>query len=108
MSTGLLGQPMKITEILAGTTAYMSSPLFGTKLPAGKTWLKVDFQQLAKSQGLNDPMSLMSQNPTQALGRLEAAGTVKEVGTETIDGVATTRYRVTALDITKLPQGAKL
>ena len=40
--------------------------------------------------------------------QLEAAGSVKSVGTETIDGVETTHYHVANLDLSKLPHGAKL
>jgi hypothetical protein len=49
----------------------------------------------------------MSQSPAQMLKQLEGAGSVKSLGTETIDGVQTTHYQLT-IDISKLPQGAKI
>lgn len=101
------GKSGKINEVLDGTTIYLSSPLFTRGLPSGKKWLKLDLAAFGKAQGINYS-SLMSQSPTQALQRLEAAGTVTQVGSETIDGVATTHFRVEHLDISKLPQGAKI
>ncbi|MDX6482098.1 MAG: hypothetical protein QOG85_2608 [Gaiellaceae bacterium] len=103
----LMGQDVRMNEILTGTTIYMSSPLFSAELPAGKTWMKLDLEKLGQSHGI-DYSSLMSQSPTQTLQRLGAAGSVKSVGTETIDGVETTHYQVTNLDISKLPQGSKI
>lgn len=108
VSFSAMGQNGTVHEILDGTTIYMSSSLFSQSLPAGKTWVKVDFAALAKAQGIN-MSSLLSQSPSQALQRLEAAGTVNEVGTETIDGAATTHYRLTNLDASKLlPKGTSI
>ena len=103
---GLLGKDIKMQEILDGTTIYMGSPLFASQM-GGKKWVKVDLAQLGKVQGL-DMTSLMSRNPAQAIEQLEAAGTVTKVGTETINGDSTTHFRVTNLDPSKLPQGAKI
>lgn len=96
-----------IDEILSGTDIYLRSPLFTSQLPAGKTWMKLDLQKFGKSQGL-DFSALMSQSPTQALQRLEASGTVTRVGTETIDGTATTHFRVENVDLSKIPAGTKI
>lgn len=101
------GMNGKIDEVLDGTTIYMSSPLFSTGLPAGKKWVKLDLATFGKSQGI-DYSALMSRSPTQAFQQLEAAGKVTKVGSATIDGVRTTHFRVEHLDISKLPQGAKL
>ena len=94
--------------VLAGTAIYMSSPLMAQDLPAGKTWVKIDLAAAARANGGVDISSLISRSPTQALQQLEAAGAVTQVGTQTLDGVATTHYRVKNLDLSKLPQGAKL
>lgn len=107
MSTSVLGRSVQFTAIEDGTTIYMKSPLLSSQLPGGKTWMKLDLQKAGSKLGI-DYSSLMSQSPTSALQRLEAAGSVKSVGTESIDGVQTTHYQVTNLDISKLPQGAKL
>ncbi len=103
----LAGQKIRLNEVIDGTTIYMQSPLFSSQLPNGKTWMKVDLQKYGSKLGI-DYSSLMSASPSSALKELEAAGTVKTVGTETIDGVQTTHYQVTNLDLSKLPQGEKL
>ena len=107
MSMSVLGQKVQFNAVEDGTTIYMQSPMFSSQLPGGKTWMKLDLQKAGSKLGI-DYSSLMSQSPTQALQQLEAAGSVKSVGTETIDGVETTHYQVTNLDISKMPQGAKI
>jgi len=107
MSMSLMGQNMTFNAVEDGTTMYMQSPMLTSKLPAGKTWAKIDLQKANAARGI-DTSSLMSQNPAQALQRVEAAGTVKSLGTETIDGVETTHYQVTNIDVSKLPQGSKI
>jgi hypothetical protein len=107
MSTSLMGQDVKINAVQDGTTIYMQSPAFSAELPSGKTWMKLDLQKAGAASGLNYS-SLMSRSPAQALQQLEAAGSVKNLGTETIDGVETTHYQVTNLDLSKMPQGAKI
>lgn len=102
-----MGQNLTYTMVQDGTTMYVSSPLLDSRLPTGKKWMKIDLAKLGRAKGI-DFQSLMSRSPAQALQQLEAAGSVKNVGPETIDGVDTTHYQVTNLDITKLPQGAKV
>lgn len=101
------GRNLHIHEVLDGTTIYLRSPAYDSQLPAGKTWMKLDLQKAGASKGINYS-SLMSQSPARSLLQLEAAGTVKSIGAETIDGVYTTHYQVTNLDISKLPQGANI
>jgi hypothetical protein len=95
-----------LDAVLDGTSFYFKSPLFADILPKGKTWLKLDLQKLGASQGI-DFSALLSQDPTQAFTQLRAAGDMKEVGDETIDGAETTHYRG-HVDLSKLPQGAKI
>jgi hypothetical protein len=98
--SGLSGS---IDEVIDGTTIYMRSPLFASSLPAGKTWIKLDLQKALASKGV-DFSALLSQDPGQALTRLQSSGHVTKVGDETIDGSATTHYRGT-IDPAKLPKG---
>jgi hypothetical protein len=107
LAASVAGHNISIHEVVVGTTAYMSSQLFAAALPSGKTWLKLDMQQVGKSQGINYNQ-LLSQTPSNSLQRLEAAGTVTSVGPDTVYGTATTHYRVTNLDLSKVPQAAKL
>lgn len=101
------GRNTHIREVISGTTVYLNSPVYRSQLPAGKTWMKLDLQKVGASQGINYS-SLMSQSPVRSLLQLDAAGSVKSIGAETIDGVETTHYQVTNLDLSKLPQGAKI
>jgi hypothetical protein len=91
--------------IIDGSTMYMSSPLFAAGLPGGKKWLKLDLAKFGGQAGL-DLGSLMqsaSQDPTQMLRFLKgASGDITKLGTETVRGQPTTRYRAT-IDFTKIP-----
>jgi hypothetical protein len=93
---------VKFSEIVDGKTLYLRAP----GMPGGKSWLKADLATVSASTHI-DLLQSMSQSPVQALQRLEAAGTVKQVGTDTIDGVQTTHFQVTNLDPSKLVHGAK-
>jgi len=112
----MVSQRIQMDAVIDGATMYvrspllgsfMQSPLSGSQLENGKSWVKVDLQKAEAANGV-DYSSVMSQSPTQALHQLEAAGSVESIGTEMIDGVATTHYQVTNLDLSKLPQGAKI
>jgi hypothetical protein len=100
------GINVEIDEVLTGTTIYMKSPLLAAALPAGKTWVKVDLEKIGKSQGI-DFNQLLAQTPSQSFSQLKAAGSVTEVGDETVGGVATTHYRA-KIDLSKIPQGGKI
>jgi hypothetical protein len=106
LTANTMGMPITISEILHGATIYMSSPLFAGSLPGGKKWFRLDLEKVGKAQGI-DFSALMGQSPAQSLAQLQAAGTVRRVGTETVDGVQATHYRV-HVDISKLPQAAKI
>jgi hypothetical protein len=83
---------------------YMRVPAFSKLIPNAKPWLKIDLNTLTKGQGIDFTQFLQTaggQDPTQALQMLRSVGDVKEVGTEQIDGVDTTKYSGT-LDPRKL------
>ena len=87
-------QALTMKEVVKDTTIYMSSDVFRSELPFGKTWLSMDIAKTTKALGL-DPSALSSstQSPTEALATLRASGgRVTKVGAETIDGVPTTHY----------------
>ena len=100
------GMSGSMDTILHSTTLYVSSPLLGSFLPSGKTWVKLDLQKLGRANGL-DLSALMAQTPSDALAQLSAVGSATTVGPETIDGVETTHYRV-QIDPSKLPDAAKI
>jgi hypothetical protein len=73
---------------------YMDLPFLASKLPAGKTWLRLDLEQAGKSAGidLSQLMSQSNQNPAQTLDMLRASGDVTEVGSDIVNGESTTEY----------------
>lgn len=77
---------------------YIRVPSLASQLPGGQQWFKLDLSKLGASTGL-DLGKLMSGSqlqPTDLLSTLEADGAkVHRVGPATVDGAATTHYRVT-------------
>lgn len=94
-AAGVEGSDEPAEVIVDGTTFYMRFPLLSGLIPGGKPWLKFDLQTLGAEQGLDlgQLQQLNQGDPSQILGYLRGAGTVEEVGTETINGVETTHYR---------------
>jgi hypothetical protein len=83
---------------------YMRLPAFSKLIPGAKPWVKVDVNQVAKSNAFNFSQLLQtagSQDPTQALAMIQSVGNVQKVGSEQIDGVDTTKY-AGAIDPEKL------
>lgn len=105
VSIALGGAQTSLDEVLNGTTIYASSPLFSAVLPAGKTWLKIDLQNPPKSLGAAAP-ALTSQDPSALFARLKALTGLKQVATQTVGGVETTRYRG-RIDVSKLPAASQ-
>lgn len=68
-----------------GLTVYMSMPALATGLLDGKSWMKLDFSELAEA-----PAS--STDARAILGQLRAVGDARRVGSERVRGVPTTRY----------------
>jgi hypothetical protein len=81
-----------------------------TQLPGDKQWIKLDFSKLGQAAGV-DVGKLLSGSqfqPSDLLSMLKGEGaTVRKVGPATIDGVATTHYRV-AIDVAKVLQARGL
>jgi hypothetical protein len=101
---GLLGPRLKngsmkeiVLEQGGDYVIYMRIPFLSSQLPSGKAWLKLDLSKLGKAAGV-DVGKLLSGSqlqPTDLLSMLKADGAdVTKLGPATIDGVATTGYRV--------------
>jgi hypothetical protein len=89
---------------------YLRIPLLSSELPGGKAWVKLDLSELGKSEGidLGQLTSGGQLQPNDLLGMLEGEGAkVHTVGPATIDGVATTHYRVT-IDLAKALESSGL
>lgn len=106
LSLDAAGKQIEMDEVMQGTTIYMKSALFTPTLPSGKTWVSIDLEQAGKKLGI-DFNKFAQQNPTDLLGALKKAGSVQKVGTDVVDGVDTTHYKVT-VDLAKAPNGAQL
>jgi hypothetical protein len=87
-----------IQMIIRYPVIYMNMPLLASKLPEGKTWLKLDIAKAAQAAGINASQlsSLNQTDPTQFLQYLRgSSGNVTVTGSETLFGVSTTRYHTT-------------
>jgi hypothetical protein len=86
---------------------YLSlGPLVASQLPGGKQWIELDLSKLGKSAGvdLSKLMSGTQFQPGDLLSMLKSDGAmVHKVGPATIDGAATTHYRV-SIDVAKALQ----
>lgn len=102
---------LDLSELIDGTVFYVKlPPALAGKLPGASTrpWIKIDLAKAASAAGIPGLSSLLgnpaSSNPAAMLDYLRAvSGSVKKVGTGTVDGHSTTHYRAT-LDLTKYPK----
>ncbi len=76
---------------------YVNVPSLASVLPGGMAWIKADVDKAASLAGgnLGQALGVSGQSPAQTLELLRGAGTVVQVGTDTIDGADVTHYRAT-------------
>jgi hypothetical protein len=89
---------------------YMQLGFLSSQLPGGKQWIKLDVSKLGKAAGLDVGRLLSGTQfqPSDLLGMLTSEGAkVQKLGPATVDGVATTHYRVT-IDLAKVLQSKGL
>ncbi|MFN2589145.1 MAG: hypothetical protein ABR518_00025 [Actinomycetota bacterium] len=85
-----LGQ---VEMVMDGTVFYMRSPAFTQTGGLSTPWIKFDLEELTAGAVDLQTLSSSRTDPTQALEYLRGMGEVTKVGTEEIDGTATTHYR---------------
>jgi hypothetical protein len=95
-----LGAPSdwKVEAIQDGTRFYVSSPLFESALPAGKTWISGDLAKIGREHGVDIGQvgAFGKSDPRDMLDVLRSAsGDLEKLGDEELRGVATTHYRTT-------------
>ncbi|OSC67910.1 hypothetical protein B5181_15410 [Streptomyces sp. 4F] len=78
----------------------------GQEAPGGKPWTKIDLKEVAAQQGMNN-QQIGDPAQTAAYAKAITDKDVSKVGTEKIDGVNTTHYRV-SVDVAKLPGGDQI
>jgi hypothetical protein len=101
---------LQLGMVLDKTMMYMKLPASLTsKIPGGKPWLYINLAQIGQAAGIPGLGSLISSSsslndPGQYLDYLRAtsAGSVKNLGQATVNGVHTTEYHA-VVDMTKLP-----
>jgi len=89
---------------------YMRLGVLASQIPGGKPWLKLDLSELGKSAGLDFSKFLSGSQlqPTDLLGMLRGEGAkISDLGSATVNGTATTHYRVT-VDLAKALQAKGL
>ena len=97
-------QGQRIEQRVVDQVLYQKMPK--GQAPGKKPWIKIDLGKVAGQQGSdNQSMSDPAQSAAYAKGISDKDVTKK--GTATIDGVETTRYRV-SVDVAKLPNGDTL
>ena len=84
----------QVQTLYDGFVIYMKSPFFRQLLPNAKPWIKLDIKKLESSSELSfTQISQLNQSdPTEFLGYLRGATTVKKTGSEDVRGVKTTHY----------------
>ena len=88
----------KVRMLLDGGDLFVDPPAMeGLELPGGATWITADLGKALEAMGLDVAglSELVRISPEQQIAALEAAGTVKTIGEETVDGVKTTHMRGT-------------
>jgi hypothetical protein len=96
--SALPGGGSSIKMIFLYPVIYMNMPFLAGKLPAGKTWMKLDISKAAQAAGIDTSQlgSLDQQDPTKFLDYLRASsGAVVSLGSQSVDGVPTTHYSAT-------------
>lgn len=92
------GSDGKVRMLLDGGDLFVDPPAIeGLDLPGGATWITADLAKALKAMGIDATgfSELMRISPEQQIAALEAAGSVKTLGTEKVDGVKTTHLRGT-------------
>jgi hypothetical protein len=93
------GQQVSMEMVFDRLVIYMRfPPELGVDLPRGKSWVKMDLEELGEEAGidLSQLMQAGQSDPTQALQYLRGASDdFEKVGDEEIRGVETTHYRGT-------------
>jgi hypothetical protein len=91
---GLAGGDLTMEMVFDWPVAYMRAPFLPGRLSGGKPWIKLDLAALAEGQGVQLPSfgSFGQSDPSAFLDFLKAAGSLRVLGQEEVDGVATTHY----------------
>jgi hypothetical protein len=93
-SGGSAPVPTKLDIVVLKQALYLRLPSLAQQVAPGKEWLKLEASKLPPSAGGANLGRLSQVSPTQALRALQAAVKARKLGSATVRGVRTTRYRV--------------
>ncbi|MGV9282961.1 hypothetical protein [Streptomyces sp. NPDC003730] len=97
-------QDKSIEQRVVEQVLYQKVP--GKKAPGGKSWIKIDLKKVAARQGVSN-QQIGDPAQTAAYAKAITDKNVEKVGTEKIDGVDTTHYKV-SVDVSRIPGGDQL
>ncbi|MEU1801373.1 hypothetical protein [Streptomyces sp. NPDC019937] len=106
MSISAGGQ--KVEQRVVDQVVYQKLPSKQrAQVPGDKPWIKIDLKKAAAEQNSGSSNQINDPAQSASFGKGITDRNTKKVGTATVDGVKTTRYRVT-VDIDKLSGAAAL
>ncbi|TDT38111.1 hypothetical protein EV562_105125 [Streptomyces sp. BK208] len=97
-------QDKSIEQRVVEQVLYQKVP--GQKAPGGKSWIKIDLKKVAARQGVSN-QQIGDPAQTAAYAKAIIDKNVEKAGTEKIDGVDTTHYKV-SVDVSRIPGGDQL
>jgi hypothetical protein len=98
MTLNANGRQIPVDTVVTGDVVYLRSPAFAQATTQDKQWVKLDLAALGSRQGSTDLSGILDASPTpsNALAYLQGSSTVSKVGPESVEGVKTTHYTVSA------------
>jgi hypothetical protein len=86
----------ELEQVFDGFVIWMRMPVFEGQLPDGKSWVRLDIEEVSKEYGVDISQFPQAGNdPTKMLDYMRAAGDVEKEGEEGVRGVPTTHYAAT-------------
>ena len=98
MKLNASGREIPVDSFVDGEILYLRSPAFAQATTRDKQWIKLNLATLGGAQGGADVSGILDASPTpaNALAYLQGSSTVDKVGSESVGGVDTTHYAVSA------------
>lgn len=98
MKLNASGREIPVDSFVDGDVLYLRSPAFAQATTRNKQWIKLNLATLGSAQGSTDLSGILDASPTpaNALAYLQGSSTVDKVGSESVGGVDTTHYSVSA------------
>ncbi len=98
MKLNASGREIPVDSFVDGDILYLRSPAFAQATTQDKQWIKLNLTTLGSAQGSTDVSGILDASPTpaNALAYLQGSSTVDKIGSESVGGVDTTHYSVSA------------